>query len=417
MTTESRQSRIPFVKTLQLYKQALLQLSYRPSTIDFHINTLNHIYNDGSDEKLTYSFEKAEIWLKKQQKRKTMGQITHRYYVCMRTVTEQFEEFYKKGHLVIKKRNEHSVRLPECFGSIHQEFIHSLPQRLAPATISLYETNSRQFFEYLTAHSILDLISVDRELIENFLSDAITHHKCSMDTVIQMLKLLFTFLSGKSLVRFNPDFSILKPAYRRKPVLPHFTYDEVKSILMLIDRSIAIGKRDYAIVLVAVYTGLRLGDVLDLQLTDIDWRKHEIRIVQKKTRSELYLPLSVETGNALVDYILNGRPSSAEGYIFLKSVPPYSKLNGSCTGYRILKKCFEMDTELAEKCMEKTFHSFRRSLGSWLSMEQTPLPLISEILGHTSLESSKFYLSYDILSMSMCCLGLDGIPVLKEDLT
>lgn len=415
MITESHQAQIPFLETLQLYREALLQHSYSLSTIDFHIGTLKRIYNNGSNEKFTYSPIKAKTWLKKQQERKTTGQITQSYYVCMRAAVKQFQEFYLEGHLVIKKRNEHPICLPECFYSIHQDFIHSLPRKPAMTTVSPHETNSKQFFEYLAAHSILNINSVDQNVIQSYLSDAITHHRCSMDKVVQMLKLLFTFLFERNLVCFNPDFSILKPACRRKPVLPHFTYDEVKSLLILIDRSSDIGKRDYAVVLVAVYTGMRLRDILDLRLTDIDWRKQEIRIVQKKTGNELCLPLSTEAGNALADYILNGRPSSLGEYIFLKSVPPYNKLKSTGIGSRILKKCFDMDEKLAKKCTNKTFHSFRRSLGSWLSMEQTPLPLISEILGHTNLEASKFYLAYDSSGMSMCCLGLDGIPILKGD--
>ena len=418
MSTKSLQSQFTFTDMLKSYEQALSQRSYSHFTITYHVGILKRIYNDpiNVNEQFTYSPFKSEIWLENQHTREVSGQILHSYLVFMRTVIKQFEQFCQEGRLIIKRRYERPACLPECFHCIYQEFLCSLPQNLAPATISLHETNSRQFFEYLLKHSILDLKLVGYETVKKFLADAATHHRCSMDKVIQALKLLFTFLLDRGFVVFNPDFRVMKPAYRRKPVLPHFTHDEVESLLSLIDRSSAIGKRDYAVVLVAIYTGLRSSDVFNLRLNNIDWRRHEIRITQKKTGNELCLPLSAEAGNALADYILNGRPSSAEEYVFVKCVAPYTKLNGKGAGYHILEKCYSLNEELAEKCTNKTFHSFRRSLGSWLSMEKTPLPLISEILGHTNLESSKFYLSYDNSSMSMCCLGLDGIPVLKGEL-
>lgn len=65
----------------------------------------------------------------------------------------------------------------------------------------------------------------------------------------------------------------------------------------------------------------------------------------------------------------------------------------------------------------KSFHALRRSVGSWMSKECIPLPVIAEFLGHRDIESTKSYLSYDKENMRKCCLGLDGIPVLKEELS
>ena len=340
MTTESLQSQFTFTEMLQSYEQALSQRSYSHLTITYHVGILKRIYNDPINKQFTYSPRKSEIWLEKQRTREVSGQISHRYLVFMRTVIKQFEQFCKEGRLIIKRRYERPACLPGCFHSIYQEFLCSLPQNLAPATISLHETNSRQFFEYLVKRSILDLKLFGYETVKEFLADAATHHRCSMDKVIQALKLLFTFLLDRGYVVFNPDFSVMKPAYRRKPVLPHFTHDEVESHLSLIDRSSAIGKRDYAVVLVAIYTGLRSSDVFNLRLNNIDWRKHEIRITQKKTGNVLCLPLSPEAGNALADYILNGRPSSAEEYVFVKCVAPYTKLSSKGeSAYRSLLGC------------------------------------------------------------------------------
>jgi len=416
MTTANQQPIDFFKEKLELYEQALSQNSFRPNTIALQRRILKRIYKDEIIEKDTYSYEKANIWLKKQYERKETGQITNHTYICIRAVKEQFEEFCRESRLVIRFRREPKQSLPDYFQNIHQNFIHSLPITLCQSTIRLHDISSRQFFEYLIGHSILNLAQINHKIIEEYITNAGTRHKNSMEEVLQALKLLFAYLYEENLIEIKPDFGILKPGYRRKAVLPHFTHDEVKLILSRINQSKAMGKRDYAIVITAIFTGLRIGDIADLKLTDIDWRKHEITAIQKKTKSPIILPLNAEIGNALADYILNGRPSSSEDYIFLKHYAPCNKMTGNGIGDRIIKKYYRNRCGLEKNNPKKTFHSFRRSLGSWLSSIQTPLPLISEILGHTNLEASKFYLSYDNSNMSMCCLGLDGIPVLKGEL-
>lgn len=148
--------------------------------------------------------------------------------------------------------------------------------------------------------------------------------------------------------------------------MPHFSYEEADAILHTVDRSAPMGKRDYAILSVAIYTGLRLGDILNLRLSDIAWMQQEIEVVQEKTGAKIRLPLRIEAGDALADYILNGRPLSADDHIFVRHNAPHGKLTGRGVGERILSRCFSADESLKERCAGKTFHAFRRSFGSWL---------------------------------------------------
>lgn len=94
--------------------------------------------------------------------------------------------------------------------------------------------------------------------------------------------------------------------------------------------------------LLALRTGLRSVDIINLKLEDIHWKCNTIQIVQEKTGTPLILPLLTEVGNAIADYILNGRPPSQQPYIFLRSQAPYQKLSGrsACYGisYKIMKE-------------------------------------------------------------------------------
>ena len=71
------------------------------------------------------------------------------------------------------------------------------------------------------------------------------------------------------------------------------------------------------------FTGIRGCDISCMELSDIDWEKEEICIIQQKTANGLTLPMSVAVGNAIYDYVTMERPSSEEAYVFLCMIRPY----------------------------------------------------------------------------------------------
>jgi len=400
-----------FTETVQFYEKELEKCGYCPGTIEGLLFHIKRIYRSPFGGKQGYSVSKSQGWLQEQRQCLLSGQIKPSYFSKMFTAVEQFNQFCAEGTFVIRTRRINPIRpLSKPYDSIQQEFLSSLPTSLKPTTVRLYEEYSRQFLEYLQENSISESKSITFSVIEEYLAHASKHHSRSMDKVLRSVKLLLPLLGS------NIDISILRPGYKRRAVLPHFSYEEADAILHTVDRSTPMGKRDHAILSVAIYTGLRLGDILNLRLNNIAWRQQEIEVVQKKTGTKIRLPLRIEAGDALADYILNGRPLSADDHVFVKHHAPYDELTGRSVGEQILSRCFSADESLRERCAGKTFHAFRRSFGSWLSKEQVPLPLISEILGHTNQEASKFYLSYNHIDMKKCCLGLDNIPVLREDL-
>ena len=140
--------------------------------------------------------------------------------------------------------------------------------------------------------------------------------------------------------------------------------------------------------LLADNTGLRAIDVAGLQFDNIDWNKDKIRIVQHKTGRPLILPLDTPVGNAIADYILNGRPEYDSPYLFLSMIRPFRPMlpNGiaGIVSRYIKKSGIENNPSL-----RKGFHSFRRGMGTWLLEAEMPLAMIREILGHSHIDSTK----------------------------
>src|SRR5208282_1287037 len=94
---------------------------------------------------------------------------------------------------------------------------------------------------------------------------------------------------------------------------------------------------DYAMVVLAVSTGLRCCDIVALRLDEIDWHRDEIRLVQAKTSKPLVLPLPPLAGNAVAEWILHGRPDCDAPEVFVRLQPPYVKL-GNSAGSTLMRR-------------------------------------------------------------------------------
>ncbi|MHC1772369.1 MAG: tyrosine-type recombinase/integrase [Flexilinea sp.] len=238
-----------------------------------------------------------------------------------------------------------------------------------------------------------------------------SYQPTSMRTVLSGLRrfLSFIWMSGET----ASDLSVTVPGSgcRKVAVVPTLSVDEEKKLLQSIDRSTQRSKRNYAMILLAIRTGLRQSDIINLKLTEIDWRNNAINIIQKKNGRALSLPLLPDVGNALADYILYARPISNEPYIFLKIIPPFTKLT-DC--YSVSRHALDKAGLRQEAGQYKGFHIFRHSVASRMLQGETPLSVISNTLGHGSMESSKMYLTTDSEHLKVCALTLEGIEVSKE---
>ena len=149
--------------------------------------------------------------------------------------------------------------------------------------------------------------------------------RCFFGIIRRFLKYLYE--NGAA----SEDFServVSVPGTRQPAHLPStLTSRQIESVLACVDRESPMGKRDYAVLLLAARLGLRVSDIRSLRPRDIDWEKHELRITQGKTGEPLVLPLPADVGWAIIDYMKNARPVSDAPEIFLRAVAPYVSLH------------------------------------------------------------------------------------------
>ncbi|MDE5754022.1 MAG: tyrosine-type recombinase/integrase, partial [Oscillospiraceae bacterium] len=170
------------------------------------------------------------------------------------------------------------------------------------------------------------------------------------------------------------------------------------------DQSTAIGKRDYAIMLLAVQIGLRACDIVRMKRENIDWRARKINIVQHKTGKPLSLPLPSEAGNAIAEYLLYHRPDCELPHIFLCHTGQLRPLKNRSASGMVSKYMRRIGLYDPEK--RRSFHSFRRTFGTDLLKNEIPMELIQQMLGHTQMNSMKPYLSVEEEVLKRCALSL-----------
>ena len=127
----------------------------------------------------------------------------------------------------------------------------------------------------------------------------------------------------------------------------------------------------------------------------------------QKTQKVIQLPLLTEVGNAIVDYLRNGRPQSNLAQVFLSCRAPFIGVTKACV-------CAAINTIIVTSGVDVHLkhhgpHSLRHSLASAMLCQETTFPVISESLGHRHTDTTMAYLKIDIASLMKCALPVPSV--------
>jgi site-specific recombinase XerD len=157
--------------------------------------------------------------------------------------------------------------------------------------------------------------------------------------------------------------------------------------------------RDSAVILCALRLGLRKSDIHQLMLTEIDWGRQRISLVQRKTRQPLVLPLPQDVGNAIANYILHFRPECPSAFVFISLNAPYRAIIGKDI----------VEQKLESPPASKGYHILRRTCATSLLNNGIGAQTIMNVLGHVDPSSLDCYLSLDKNKMELTSLGLAAV--------
>jgi integrase/recombinase XerD len=165
----------------------------------------------------------------------------------------------------------------------------------------------------------------------------------------------------------------------------------VVQLLASIDRTSCMGWRDYTILHLMAYYGLRPSEIVALKLSSIDWTAKTLQVEQRKTRSVLLLPLAQRTLNVLRRYLRHGRPGSDHPQVFLRARRPA----GPIQHYAVID-LFEKRARLSGLPLQgSSSYCLRHAFAMRLLRRGVGIKAIGDLLGHHSLESTCVYLRID----------------------
>jgi site-specific recombinase XerD len=280
---------------------------------------------------------------------------------------------------------------------------------LRPSTLDLRTTGLTIFLDFLHSRKARTLDEIQALDLSEFVSWRDHLQPKTVSRIVSDVGSFLRYLTMRGILQKDLSLELPKVRFPRDARIPSVWEQElVVRLLEVVDRSSAKGKRDYAILLLACRLGMRVGDIRTLKLDQIHWEDSTIKVTQSKTGLPLSLPLTNEVGEALIDYLKSGRPQTTHREVFLKVKPPFDPFKGNnlhhiVTYWRLLAGIRFRSPH------KRGMNSLRHTLATRLLEKRTPLTTIAEILGHTSLESTRIYAKADVEALRSVALDPEEV--------
>ncbi len=371
-----------------------------PAEISY-IWVLHHFFLFLERNHLPFSEENAKLWLANIPKTAL--------WTLKRRILAFFFSYVKTGTLpaCIAVNKQNGMRLLPDWG--RELLLPYLEERkkdgYAPSTLCMIRSSCVRFLKFLHKQGLTDIGGLTSELLHSFRQQDSHRTPQGKNAYNSRIRKFLTYLADKGLILSS---LVLVLEGRSAPVqhIPVVLTEEMtKTIYTYRERaSSPMELRNAAIVLLGLRMGLRSSDIVALKLENIDWKKKQISLVQKKTGKPIMLPLPNDVGNSLYRYLMEGRPepgTDADGFVFLKHHAPYGRMERTVCRIALLKILSQDGHILPDGC---GFHIVRKTFATNLLSGGVKADRIAEALGHSTRLSLQVYLSLDEGGMRRCPL-------------
>ena len=279
--------------------------------------------------------------------------------------------------------------------------------RRSRITVTDYELYLNRFLTFLSHERVYTVSEIRERHILKFLSTT-ANNKVN---IASSLRVLFRFWFEQKITEEDYSESLNHYKWVKPEKIPSFyTAAEVAIVEKSVERGSGVGKRNYAMMLLASRLGLRASDIANLKFNNIDWEQNEIRLTQYKTGNPVILPLLSDVGNAIIDYLQHGRFQSDSCHVFLSARAPYVPTTRSLVSSALSRIIEQAEVETQNR--HHGPHSLRHSLADRLLENNVSIQVISETLGHSKTETTMAYMRIDISSLLKCSLP---VPQVSND--
>jgi integrase/recombinase XerD len=281
---------------------------------------------------------------------------------------------------------------------------------VAPATVDAYQHHLVRFEAYLARIGVAELSELSPAVLTAFVAERAASGlgKATVRDGCGVLRVFLRYAHREGAIPADLSGVMDRPQFYRLSTIPRsITWEEVGRVLAGVDRRSASGKRDWTILLLLVTYGLRGREVAALTLDDIDWKRERLAVPERKAGHSTAFPLSASVGEALVDYLRNGRPQTDSRRVFFRAVAPVEPFTPAAVSARARHYLIKAGIDAPRLGS----HTLRRTCVQRLVDADFALKTIGDFIGHRSARSTEIYAKVAVEPLREVALG-DGEEVL-----
>jgi integrase/recombinase XerD len=394
-------------------EQELLRLGYTKGSMTFYRNQWRTLLLFAKKQKQNFYSEQLGLdFLEKHLHifEKDLNHTLNQSEVQKLRVIRMIGDF-QLHRTILRRYYKHKQILTEpSFISLSDKFkAYCEDKGYSKVTIDHYVKQSAQFMDYLASQHVVDCKKIDLRLIHSYIRTLAGYTYKTVEQNICSMRAFFRFLLETGVVQ--TDFAAKTPMVqaRKQTRIPSvWTADELKKLIEAIDRKSPKGKRDYAIILLACCLGMRCSDIKLLKMENFHWAERKLVFTQSKTKTPLSLPLTPEVGWAVIDYLKYGRPKIDCPFLFVRHLAPFGPFSEGDHLTQLIKGYMQL-AHLPTLKKRRGMHSLRHTMASMLLEKDTPLSVISDILGHADVDSTAVYLKVGMKKLKECPLDFEEV--------
>ena len=394
-------------------EQELLRLGYTKGSMTFYRRRWNQLMAYAEDrgecyytEQLGMDFLKEFFGVTQEDFSRTLPQAETQEIRVIRMVGD-----FQLHHAVLRRYLKHKeILTTPFFVDIRSRFQSSCEKKgYSQVTTEHYVKQSSYLMDYLAAQRMDDFTAVTLDTVNAYIRTLAGFSYKTVEQHICSLRAFFRFLYQEGIMPDDLAAKMPMVKARKQTAIPSvWTHEELKQLVGAIDRGSPKGRRDYAIILIACRLGLRCTDIKNLCFENFNWTEKKICFTQSKTGQPMELPLVPDVGWAVIDYLKYGRPKVDSSRIFVRHMAPFLPF---AEGDHLdqLIKAYMVKAHIPMRGKHRGMHSLRHTMASVLLEKDTPLPVISDIIGHLDTNSTAVYLKVDMERLAECPLDFEEV--------
>lgn len=280
---------------------------------------------------------------------------------------------------------------------------------LKEETITGRTTYCLRFMQYIYAAGVRKFHALNARVIHQFiLEEGQRHCRQTMAGYCSILRNFLAYLYASGQTRADFSTVVVAPKTYRHERCPRFLpREDIEAVLKAVDRSTAIGRRNYAMLLMLSTYGLRGIEAVRMRLEDADWRAEKIHIRARKGGRPSVYPLTSTVAEALVAYLKDGRPECRHREIFVTQHAPFRPLRTVAVRH-VVKKYLRAT---GRDVRGVGAHTLRYSCAQRLFENDFSIKVIGDYLGHRDLGTTQRYIKIDFKNLRSVAIN-DGEAIL-----